>query len=342
MERTPFRFCPKCHMMFPIHDEVDYKQSLVLHCPPEYHKSLVSPILGPLFSYLHLRLTQKWQIINQRNTLSEESTAEDNPESQEMLEEQLIRLLTREVIDLLIACCVSKKGTDTSVGTAEGDDDEMMATEAQPPPAPASAELSELGLCLMKEEEVCSALLITTFTSLVWNDTIACQRTTTQLCWPLLRQAISAGTMMSDAATWFFTIVLKGLQVHGQHDVCMAALVNLAFQIYENLRPHFVELKSVMEQIPDIQLDSLEQFDAKLLIPTPAGKPVDKRKKDHFRRLISGCIGKPLGEQFRKEVHIKNLPSLFRKLKSVQELEVDQPLASTEEDECVLTNLFEP
>lgn len=320
-----------------------FVKPLVLHCPPEYHKSLVSPILGPLFNYLPLRLTQKWQIINQRNMLSEEGTAEDNPESQEMLEEQMVRLLTREVIDLLIACSVSKKGTDTSVVAAEGDEDEMMATEAQPPPAPtpSAAELSELGLCLMKEEEVCSALLITTFTSLVWNDTIACQRTTTQLCWPLFKQAIS-GTMMSDAATWFFTIVLQGLQVHGQHDVCMSGLVSLAFQIYENLRPQFVELKSVMEQIPDIQLDSLEQFDAKILIPTPAGKPMDKRKREQFKRLIAGCIGKPLGEQFRKEVHIKNLPSLLKKLKSVQELEVDQPLVSTEEDESILTNLFEP
>ncbi|XP_069464930.1 exportin-5-like [Ambystoma mexicanum] len=316
-----------------------FVKPLVLSCPPEYHRTLVTPILGPLFSYLHVRLTQKWHIINQRNLLSEDSTADDNPESQEMLEEQLVRLLTREVIDLLIACCVSKKGTDNSAITAENEDDEMMATEA--PPVPASTELTELGLCLMKEEEVCSALLVTTFTSLVWNDTIACQRTTTQLCWPLLKQMI-AGTMMADAATWFLTIVLRGLQVHGQHDVCMAALVNLAFQIYDTLRPRFIELKIVMEQIPDIQIDSLEQFDAKLLIPPPVQKPADKRKKEHFKRLIAGCIGKPLGEQFRKEVHIKNLPSLFRKLKSVQELEVDQPLVSTEEDDGVLTNLFRP
>lgn len=45
-----------------------------------------------------------------------------------------------------------------------------------------------------------------------------------------------------------------------------------------------------MEQIPDIQLDSLEQFDSKLLNPT-LQKVADKRRKDHFKRLISGCIG---------------------------------------------------
>lgn len=55
-------------------------------------------------------------------------------------------------------------------------------------------------------------------------------------------------------------------------------------------RPRYAELKAVMEQIPDIQLDSLEQFDSKLLNPT-LQKVADKRRKDHFKRLISGCIG---------------------------------------------------
>jgi len=45
-----------------------------------------------------------------------------------------------------------------------------------------------------------------------------------------------------------------------------------------------------MEQIPDIQRDSLEQFDSKLLNPT-LQKVADKRRKDHFKRLITGCIG---------------------------------------------------
>lgn len=43
------------------------------------------------------------------------------------------------------------------------------------------------------------------------------------------------GNLLPDAVSWFFTSVLKGLQIHGQHDGCMAALVHLAFQIYEAL-----------------------------------------------------------------------------------------------------------
>lgn len=207
-----------------------------------------------------------------------------------------------------------------------------MATEVTPP---ANAELTELGKCLMKQEDVCTAVLITAYTSLSWKDTLSCQRTTTQLCWPLLKQVLP-GNLLPDAVSWFFTSVLKGLQVHGQHDGCMAALVHLAFQIYEALRPRYGELKAVMEQVPDIQLDSLEQFDSKLLNPT-LQKVADKRRKDHFKRLISGCIGKPIGEQFRKEVHIRNLPSLFKKVKPSLETDVLE-----NEDGEGFNVLFEP
>ncbi|PKU49106.1 hypothetical protein llap_548 [Limosa lapponica baueri] len=289
-----------------------FVKPLVLSCPSEYYETLVCPMLGPLFTYLHVRLSQKWQVINQRSMLCEDDAADDNPESQEMLEEQLVRLLTREVMDLI--------------------NDEAMATEVTPP---ASAELTELGKCLMKQEDVCTALLITAYTSLSWKDTLSCQRTTTQLCWPLLKQVLP-GNLLPDAVSWFFTSVLKGLQIHGQHDGCMAALVHLAFQIYEALRPRYAELKAVMEQVPDIQRDSLEQFDSKLLNPT-LQKVADKRRKDHFKRLITGCIGKPLGEQFRKEVHIRNLPSLFKMVKPSLETDVLE-----NEDGEGLNALFEP
>nr|XP_034377061.1 exportin-5 isoform X2 [Arvicanthis niloticus] len=310
-----------------------FVKPLVLFCPPEHYETLLSPILGPLFTYLHMRLSQKWHVINQRSVLcGEDEIAEDNPESQEMLEEQLVRMLTREVMDLIMACCVSKKTADhTAAPTADGDDEEMMATEV----APSSVvELTELGKCLMKHEDVCTALLITAFNSLTWKDTLSCQRATTQLCWPLLKQVMS-GTLLADAVTWLFTSVLKGLQMHGQHDGCMASLVHLAFQIYEALRPRYLELRAVMEQVPEINKESLDQFDCKLLNPS-LQKAADKRRKDHFKRLIAGCIGKPLGEQFRKEVHIKNLPWLFKKPKPMLETEV------LDSEEGGLATIFEP
>lgn len=47
-------------------------------------------------------------------------------------------------------------------------------------------------------------------------------------------------------------------------------------------------------------------------------------------------LQKPLGEQFRKEVHIKNLPWLFKKPKPMLETEV------LDSEEGGLATIFEP
>lgn len=59
------------------------------------------------------------------------------------------------------------------------------------------------------------------------------QYPTSMLTLPLPQ--VLPGNLLPDAVSWFFISVLKGLQIHGQHDGCMAALVHLAFQIYEAL-----------------------------------------------------------------------------------------------------------
>lgn len=43
------------------------------------------------------------------------------------------------------------------------------------------------------------------------------------------------GNLLPEAVTWFFTSVLKALQVHGEHQVCHNTLTNLAMLVYDNL-----------------------------------------------------------------------------------------------------------
>lgn len=46
---------------------------------------------------------------------------------------------------------------------------------------------------------------------------------------------VMGGNLLPEAVTWFLTSVLRGLQIHGQHEVCYIALSQLAMLIYENL-----------------------------------------------------------------------------------------------------------
>uniref|UniRef100_A0A4W3GMT6 Exportin 5 n=1 Tax=Callorhinchus milii TaxID=7868 RepID=A0A4W3GMT6_CALMI len=291
-----------------------FVKPLVQSCPPEHYESVLCPILGPLFSYLLQRLSAKWIVINQRGLLEAESgDAEENPESQEMLEEQLTRLLTRESIDLMSKhLFIVFPLIDFEL--------RFFLTKAS---------------CFF--QEFCKTLLVTAYSAISWNDTITCQRATLQLCWPLIKQ-VTLSNLHSDAASWFLMSVLRGLQMHGQHEGCLAALVNLAFLIYEAMRPRHPDIKTVMQQIPHISIDALEQFDQKLLNPS-SHKMGDKRRKDLFKKLLSGCIGKPLGQKFKKEVHIKNLPSLFKKPKPQTP---PTPIEEEAAEDNGLASLFDP
>ncbi|XP_012736066.2 exportin-5 [Fundulus heteroclitus] len=315
-----------------------FLKQLVLYCPPEYHDSLLRPLLGPLFTYMLQRLNIKWQVINQRTSVNEEEEEEqvvyeDNAVTQEMLEEQLVRLLTREVLDLLNVSCISRKMPEPAAAKEEIDEEDVVMDSVQVASSPQPMEeLTELGKCLMKHENVYMSLLTLSFTSLSWKDTTNCHRTASMVCWNLLRQVV-AGNLLPEAVTWFYTSVLRALQVHGQHEACNTPLCNLAMLIYENLRPRYVELRTVMTQIPNISIEALDHYDQRLVDPN-AQKAGEKKRRDQFKKLIAGTVGKALCQQFRKEVHIRNLPSLFKNPKP------DKDLVETEN--LGLAALFSP
>ncbi|XP_056147857.1 exportin-5 [Lampris incognitus] len=316
-----------------------FVKQLVLSCPQEYHESLLCPLLGPLLVYMIQRLNVKWEIINLRSTMNdddaEEVVLEDSQVTQEMMEEQLVRLLTKEILDLLTASCISRKVPEPAGNKEEGDDEEMITDLPQTVSATQPTdELTELGKCLAKHEDIYMNLLTFSFTSLSWKDASICHRTASMVCWTLLRQVVSC-SLLSEAVVWFYTSVLKGLQMHGQHEFCNNTLTQLAMLIYDNLRPRYMELRNVMNQIPDINMEALEQYDHRLMDPNPnAQKVSDKKKKDQFKKLVAGAVGKALCQQFRKEVHIRNLPSLFKKPKPEKDVMSEEGLA--------LESLFSP
>uniref|UniRef100_A0A667X328 Exportin-5 n=1 Tax=Myripristis murdjan TaxID=586833 RepID=A0A667X328_9TELE len=262
---------------------------------------LLCPLLGPLFAYM-------LQVV-----------CEESQVTQEMWEEQLVRLVTREVLDLLTVSCISKKVPEPAGNKEELEEEDMMTDSAQTVSSgQPTDELTELGKCLVKHENIYMNLLTISFTSLSWKDTVNCHRTASMVCWSLLRQVVG-GNLLPEAVTWFYTSVLRGLQMHGQHEVCNSALSHLAMLIYDNLRPRYAELRAVMTQIPNISVEALDQYEHRLMDPS-AQKFGEKKRKDQFKKLIAGTVGKALCQQFRKEVHIRNLPSLFKKPKPEKEI----------------------
>nr|XP_006811536.1 PREDICTED: exportin-5-like [Saccoglossus kowalevskii] len=308
-----------------------FMKSFTQYCPSECHSTVLVPILYQLCSFLITKLSAKWEVIRKRSETSTEKDNDDDQESQEVLEDQMTRLLTRDYIDLLTLLFRAGKTAESSVTMDMGGEDEMdtIATVGDD-----KATVSELGKCLLEDQSLCEILLMSTFSPLAWADTTTCMKAV-NIC-KLVLQLVVSKPLPADASTQLFVMVLCGLQVHGQHDACQAALVGLAFEAYCAMRPMYEEIASVLLQIPDCSYDNVKKFDDRFILMNAANKPVsEKRKKDAFKKLISGVIGQALGEQFKRHVHIRDLPPLFKSTKRRL-----RPVLEQDSTEAGLVSLF--
>ncbi len=109
-----------------------------------------------------------------------------------------------------------------------------------------------------------------------------------------------------------------------------ASLITLGVQVYEILRPKFSNLvSSIMQQIPNLVISNLHKLNEKILngtnplanfnhsfataqpipaLSTAKASKIDKNKKDLFKKITSHLVGRSIGQLFRKEVVIRDLP----------------------------------
>ncbi|CAB3228733.1 unnamed protein product [Arctia plantaginis] len=145
--------------------------------------------------------------------------------------------------------------------------------------------------------------------ALTWSDSMSSLRATA-LAWPALRGALGAGRVGAGEASAALGAVLQALRVHGQHDANQAALLALAVQTYEILRPLFPDVASVLRSIPDVDAHDLQRLDDKLAAQNAKPSKIDKSKRDLFKKITSRLIGRNVGQLFRKEVYILDLPTM--------------------------------
>jgi len=325
----------------------------VQHCPSYEYSEAVLPILVLFGPIMQERLCAKWQIIGQRETVDEAD--QQNLEAYEIVEEQILRLLTREYIEFLVMIFRDKSGAsppnvssfvpmtydpdrpfviipvaDDDMPVDGGDGDTTAAAKCEV--------IGELGRLVLQNTEIVPSLLLTLLTSLSWNDTSVCMKSTSMI-FPILKQLIGMRKMDAESAAFFLRSIVAGLLVHGQHDAAQFVLINAALHTYELLRPLFDSVTTVMLQIPSCSKKDLDLFDSKL--SAAVGNPKimnDKRKKEIFKKFLTDAIGKNVSQQFMRAVKIRDLAPLFIRSSRVKAHPVDQ----VEHRDIGLCALFAP
>ena len=104
------------------------------------------------------------------------------------------------------------------------------------------------------------------------------------------------------------------MQVHGQHELNQATLLNLGLHAYFHLKPLFPQAVEEVLRPENGDLDkhrlAVEQLDSLLFVRLEGKNLYEKRKKAAFRKIVVDHIGKPLSEMQKLQVVIPNLPPL--------------------------------
>ena len=283
------------------------------------------PILNALCPPMRQRLTTKWEHINNQQVSIEEAEDPHDASNEEVVEEAITRVFTREYFDLLMVVCFTKPGSSSAI------EEDMDVNR----PPQNFAFLSDVGKAICKLEDLCASILCLIFKALSWRDSSTCNKCA-HMCMPLLKEILANhGALPAEIVEEFFSDILRGLRENGQHEAMVPPLLTLGTQFYELLgSTHRSSLANILIQIPGTPLKEVESFHNKFFAKDKP--PNDKRKRDLFKTMVDKVVGKHLGQQFKNEVKIKNLPAIFKQKPP------KKPLTDVSADEIGLIGLFAP
>ncbi|KAH0952701.1 hypothetical protein HN011_008649 [Eciton burchellii] len=299
-----------------------FMKPLIYSCPPAFYESVLIPILAYVSTHMCQRLSAKWQYI--AHLYESGGFDEENTDTQEIIDDMLNRNLTRDFVDVLKVALVGGAASDAAPPDTMEQDNGGMAVD--PPLSRGNSivaeVVSELGTFVLRHPSTCHSMVLCILGALAWNDSNASLKAT-MLTGPVVRALAADGTLTPSMAAHIMIAVLQGLQLHGQHEANQGSLITLGAQVYECLRPKFPNIIEVMQQIPGVNLTDLQRFDEKMTVVSTKGNKVEKGKKDLFKKITNQLIGRSVGQLFRKEVKIDNLPRI-EVLSKPQPVRVDE------------------
>jgi len=285
-----------------------FLKPFIFSCPQPFYEAVLLPIMIHMAPIMATRLHTKWQQVNE---LRSREAVDDNADTQEVLEDVLTRALTREYGDLLKVALVGGGLTpDVTPDTMETEDSSMDAPSPPSRNSLATEVISDLGILLLRSEKTCHSIVLTVLGTLSWIDSNASLKATL-LTGPIIRQLVSDNSLNGAMAAHIMAAILNGLTLHGQHETNQGSLLTLGAQMYEMLRPIFPEVHGVMQQVPGVNPVDLQKFDERISAQTSKGNKVEKVKKDLFRKITATLVGRSMGQLFKKEVKIHDLPRLM-------------------------------
>lgn len=298
-------------------------KQFLINCSSKYYDTVLIPILNSFLSHMLIRLSVTWQNLPVREEYDSKEA-----DSEELLEDMMIRLLTREYLDLIRLCLTSSN--DLKKTSPHGSVEEIPIYQA-------NSDLSELGIKLLRNEQSRRLIVESILNGLSWNSTISQFWKTCQIFqWdnrPVLPPWLDSQS--SFKATYLIQLIVKHLATEdereraamtiapdlliavleslhwfGHHDSNIGPLLASCLNIYETFRCKNDQLLGVLRKLPEINLETLERFDKWVMDNEMLNNKVNKGKREMLKKILAGCIGKDVSQTHKCKAELRDLPKV--------------------------------
>ena len=292
-----------------------FLKQFIVNCPVACVQSVLLPVLRHLCPFVQSHMEQRWSYI--KAVRENPNFDEDNTDSQEVLDDIIIRVIAREYIDTI-------KAILTSGGRTSDQNDNSNIENGV-------SNLGVVGEISLSDAALSTSLVSTCLSGISWPDSPASSKACA-LLELMLPRLVEQGSLGQEDANSLMMSVLKAFQDMGHHEANNIALTHLGLSCYELLRPRYPGVRDVFNLVPNCNPEDLNKFDSKIIAGQKGtGEKVKKEilaksshlnliflqaKKDMFRKMIASLIGKETAKLHKKEIVIKNLPNLPSKVKA--------------------------
>ncbi|XP_050524783.1 exportin-5 [Daktulosphaira vitifoliae] len=297
----------------------NFIKPFLINCSNKFYDSVLIPILNSFLSHMLIRLSITWQNIPDR----EENYDSKEGDSEELIEDMIIRLLTREYLELIRLCLTFSNDSKTS---PHGSAEEISVVQS-------NNDISELGIKLLRNEQSRQLIVESILSGLSWNSSISQFWKTCQIFqwdnrpvlppWSdsqssfkanCLTQLVVKQLIVEDErsamiiAPDLLIAILESLHWFGHHDSNVGPLLVTCLYVYETFRCKNDQLLGVFRKLPEINLDTLDRFDKWVLSSDPVNSKVNKSKRDMLKKILAGCIGKDVSQTHKQKAELRDLP----------------------------------
>ncbi|VDM96540.1 unnamed protein product [Thelazia callipaeda] len=253
---------------------------------PETSYNEVKHLLLAVIVVLSRRLQHGWTQVE-----ISESSENAEPSQEELLNEHVISILTRESVTFLRELFnISDSGEKIEIP-------------------------SSIRNCFLRDENIIGEMVRLMFLLLTFRDTSAAIRVI-----PVCRNALECLNENCDEQTALFIFVrsIQSLQLHGSDEQALTYILSLIFSIYSTLHERFPNLSRVLLQVPDCSPGDVERLNLRIASMKRNGDFMnDKMKREIIKKLLGTVIATSVGKQHRRPVHFRPLPPIIKQNKEL-------------------------